>query len=376
MKLFALLAALVYTFFTGAPQLVPNEGAVTQPLDWSRYQASAKEYRSWNGFVPIRRRPAHLTPRALFGYDMVFGNKNHSWILDRRSSGTWLLYIDSRGNGDLSDANPLELTKQNGVYSVAFRLRQGGSTFPCSFQILPHWRNREGKTFFMVSINESTQRAGTIRISGRTAAFDLLGSAGTYAQPQQPALQIEGMNQWQQYTPDERTLNLFGKSYAFHVRRDGSALTLSQLPHLLPERASLQSGSRAPAFSVEDIAGVTQSLSAYRGRIVLLDFWATYCHPCRVDEPHLLSLYRRTSGRGVAIVGIAADSSARDVSRFTSAAGARWPQIVDGSNGPMQRLYRVLGWPTYYLIGPDGKILATWTGGSRIDAHVDKYLHL
>ena len=224
-----------------------------------------------------------------------------------------------------------------------------------------------------ISIDQTTERSGHIQIGGQTVPFNLTGQAGVYNNPGLSTLTIRGSHQWERHTVGEDTLNLFGKPYAFRIRPDGSALVLTEL-RVLPQRVSLKPGSQAPEFAVKDISGVVQSLSDYRGRIVLLDFWSMFCDPCRSDEPNLVALYRIANHSDFSILGVTSDSSIRALRRFIHNASATWPQVIDALDGPLHRSYRAFGLPTYYLIGRDGEILTRWSGSDEIAAHVARFI--
>jgi peroxiredoxin len=369
----ATVYAKSYTFLTGAPRAAPNpdQAGIFPPVSWNEYRAQSP--RGMKGFVPIRRRPPGLTSHALYGWNLGTRDQIRSWILDRKL-GKWLLYLDRSGNGDLSHVTPAQFQNVNGVYRLDVTIREGGAFYPAQFEIKPHHRNSRGQTLFAVSIDQTTERSGSISIDGRSAAFNVTGQEGSYNILGGSELTIRERHQWERYIVGEETLNLFGKFYAFRIRPDGSALTLKELPGVHPQRADLTPGSQAPAFSAKDIDGAVQSLSKYRGRVVLLDFWATFCVPCQSDEPRLVALYRNTRRSDLSILGISADSSASVVRRFVGNAGATWPQVMEASDGPTHRAYRAWGLPTYYLIGRNGQILTTWAGSDEIAAHVTRFL--
>jgi peroxiredoxin len=110
---------------------------------------------------------------------------------------------------------------------------------------------------------------------------------------------------------------------------------------------------RMPTFGLRDTAGREVSSAEYRGKVVLLDFWATWCAPCRREMPGYEGLYLRYKDRGFAVVGIAADSDARVVSRFAKKLGITYPLLINGMD--VQR-YGVDGLPTTILIDGSGLI--------------------
>lgn len=110
---------------------------------------------------------------------------------------------------------------------------------------------------------------------------------------------------------------------------------------------------RMPEFDLKDTAGRKVSSAQLRGKVVLLDFWATWCAPCKREMPGYEDLYRRYKNRGLAVVGIAADSDPRVVSRFGRRLGITYPLLVNGMD--VQR-YGVEGLPTTILVDRSGLV--------------------
>ena len=110
---------------------------------------------------------------------------------------------------------------------------------------------------------------------------------------------------------------------------------------------------RMPYFALRDTAGHQVSSAQFRGQVVLLDFWATWCAPCKQEMPGYERLYRQYKGRGFVVVGIAADSDARLVSRFGKKLGITYPLLVNGMD---VRRYGIEGLPTSMLVDRNGLI--------------------
>jgi thiol-disulfide isomerase/thioredoxin len=124
----------------------------------------------------------------------------------------------------------------------------------------------------------------------------------------------------------------------------------------------------APDFSLTDITGKPLKLSDYQGKVVMLDFWATWCGPCRIEIPGFIELQKRYGGRGLAIIGISMDDSSDsgDVVNFYNQLRMNYPVAI--GNDRMGEIYGgVLGLPTTLLIGRDGRIYAKHVGATDID---------
>ena len=111
----------------------------------------------------------------------------------------------------------------------------------------------------------------------------------------------------------------------------------------------------APKFRLQDIAGRPLELSDYRGKVVLLDFWATWCTPCRWQVPELVELQAKYRTRGLRVIGISMDDEAKPVRVFYKDFEMNYPVAMGGD--PVADLFgRVPGLPTTFLIGRDGRI--------------------
>jgi peroxiredoxin len=156
----------------------------------------------------------------------------------------------------------------------------------------------------------------------------------------------------------DKYVTLAGASYEFTVDRQGRSLSLKPIAEKLPDRPALQPGSTAPEFSFTDIDGKTYRLSDFRGKVVLLDFWGVWCGPCVAEAPELASIYQKLHEKGFEVIGIHMGNQIAALREFIAEKGMTWAQAVEEDRGTLHRLFRVDGWPTYYLIGKDGTILA------------------
>ena len=118
----------------------------------------------------------------------------------------------------------------------------------------------------------------------------------------------------------------------------------------------LTSGAAAPDFALTDLAGRTATLGEYRGKVLLLDFWATYCESCRTELPALKALHERFQPEGFELLAASMDEAAPEaVARY--AAEFALPFRVVFAEAGVARAYRVFGLPTKYLIDADGRIV-------------------
>ncbi|MBI5140780.1 MAG: TlpA family protein disulfide reductase [Nitrospirae bacterium] len=116
-----------------------------------------------------------------------------------------------------------------------------------------------------------------------------------------------------------------------------------------------RSGEAAPMFTLDDFGGKAVSLSSLRGGVKVVEFWATWCGPCRESLLALDSINRKFAGRGVSVLAVAVDSDKDDVAQLVSEKGLTLPVLLDDS--VVSRLYGVRGIPALFIIGKDGKIV-------------------
>jgi cytochrome c biogenesis protein CcmG/thiol:disulfide interchange protein DsbE len=122
----------------------------------------------------------------------------------------------------------------------------------------------------------------------------------------------------------------------------------------------------APDFRLPQLDGNELSLSSYRGKIVLLDFWATWCDPCREETPLFVKLQERYRDRGLQIVGVSMDDSPDPVMPFYKQFHMNYPVVMGNAN--VGELYGgVLGLPIAFVIDRDGRIRSKHIGATDVD---------
>lgn len=128
---------------------------------------------------------------------------------------------------------------------------------------------------------------------------------------------------------------------------------------LLNQKVSPRDFSLPPAGA--DTPGNTQSLSALKGRVVFLNFWATWCGPCRAEMPSMETLYKRCKDKGLEILAVNAGESRQDVLAFMANNGLSFPALID-EDGKVNRAYGIQAIPTTFLIDREGKIILRLVG--------------
>lgn len=133
--------------------------------------------------------------------------------------------------------------------------------------------------------------------------------------------------------------------------------------------------SLAPDFSLPDLTGLRVDLSSYRGKVVLLDFWATWCDPCREEIPRFVELERKYGDQGLQIIGVSMDDGPEPVRDFYQRFKMNYPVVM--GNAKTGELYGgVLGLPIAFLIGRDGRISAKHIGATDISVFEKEIVNL
>ena len=135
---------------------------------------------------------------------------------------------------------------------------------------------------------------------------------------------------------------------------------LDRLPGL-PEAAPSQ-GAPAPDFTLETLDGKTVSLSDYRGQPVVLNFWATWCTPCREEMPLLQETYEAHQDAGLVVLAVNVRETPEAVERFLKEVGVDFPAVLDPDLVVVER-YRVTSLPMTFFIDRDGQLRTLVVGG-------------
>jgi len=118
---------------------------------------------------------------------------------------------------------------------------------------------------------------------------------------------------------------------------------------------AMLAGAPAQSYAVKDLAGRDDALDRYRGHVVLVNLWASWCAPCRSETPALEQLYETERGKGLVVLGIDEGESARVAAGFAKEMNLRYPILVDEEQ-LYGRAYASIGLPTSVVVGRDGRI--------------------
>ena len=146
---------------------------------------------------------------------------------------------------------------------------------------------------------------------------------------------------------------------------------------LKEQMAKFPTGQPLPDFDLKDLDGKPISIGRLKGKVVLLDFWATWCEPCMVEMPNVIATYQKHHGEGLEIIGVTSDDDRHELNAFLQKQkGVAWPQYFDGkgSDNEIAAKYGVNLIPFAVLLDRDGKVIATSLRGPKLEEAVVKAL--
>lgn len=129
----------------------------------------------------------------------------------------------------------------------------------------------------------------------------------------------------------------------------------------VPAPRKLKPGMAAPLFQRVGLDGKTVDLARYKGKVLLIDFWASWCAPCVIAIPHFRAWQAQWGARGFQVIGISMDDAAADAKKAATRLKVNYP-VVMGDARLAGQYGGILGLPVEMLVGRDGRILQIWQG--------------
>ena len=145
------------------------------------------------------------------------------------------------------------------------------------------------------------------------------------------------------------------------LRKDPHLLTPADVGHLLDQSHAPDQSSQAPDFTLTDFGGKKLTLSQYKGKVVLLDFWASWCTPCQAEIPRFIEWQTKYGEQGFQVIGISMDDDEKAARKFVGRLRPNYP-IALGNAKVGESFGGILGLPANLVISRDGRIMARHVG--------------
>ena len=133
-------------------------------------------------------------------------------------------------------------------------------------------------------------------------------------------------------------------------------------------QAALVEGTQFPDFNVKDVSGQPLSIANYKGKVVMIDFWATWCPPCRGEIPNVVATYQKYHDKGFEIIGVSLDQDHQKLLAFTKENNMTWQQYFDGQgwDNKLAVKYGIEAIPMTFLLDGNGKIIGKNLRGQEL----------
>jgi thiol-disulfide isomerase/thioredoxin len=176
----------------------------------------------------------------------------------------------------------------------------------------------------------------------------------------------------------QKVANAYAAQYQGSPIAASMATQVQQIESGLEEYQSFKTGTKiAPEITLKNPDGKTIKLSSLRGQVVLVDFWASWCGPCRKENPNVVRLYKQYKDKGFTVYSVSLDKDAASWKRAIEADGLIWPNHVSDLlqwESPMQKLYGFDGIPYTVLLNKEGKIIGTNLRGAALEQKLKEVL--
>lgn len=163
-------------------------------------------------------------------------------------------------------------------------------------------------------------------------------------------------------------------TYSDRIRSSKAGIKVSNLINAPVNPTAI--GEIAPLFDGPTPSGERLALESFRGKVTIIDFWASWCRPCRIENPNLVRLYKRMHEKGLEIVGVSLDRNKASWERAIADDGLNWNHVSNLQYwaDPIAQLYSVRAIPAAFVLDRDGRIVAKNLRGAQLDAKIEELI--
>ncbi len=341
--------------------------------------------------IKPKAEPKYRAKKPLYGVIELGSGENNRFLvaLDEPESGEPKIYIDRKGDGDLAAAGAGNWDRNAGLNlfldNVAIDVPYPAGKIPYKFNFYRFTkRNRDFLYFF-----RNSGREGEVVLDGKhyrvlvldenaDARFDDLQNGALFIDLNQDGILEKSMDSAEFFALNE-PFNVHGKVWQVaSMSPDGLHITLRPSKANVPIKFYLTPGNPAPTFAGTGLDGKPIDLKAEagKGKYLLLDFWASWCGPCRGEFPTIRRVHARYQKHGLTIVGVTLDSEKQRAVEAADQAKLTYSHVFDGLGwkNAVAQLYRVYGIPQTYLLDSQLKIVARGLRGPMLEKRLQELL--
>ena len=177
-----------------------------------------------------------------------------------------------------------------------------------------------------------------------------------------------------QKTMSKNEVKALFANYTDRIRSSKSGLNISNIINAPVNPTAI--GEIAPLFEGPTPTGDRLALESLRGKVTIIDFWASWCRPCRIENPNLVRLYNRMHDKGLEIIGVSLDRNKASWERAIADDGLTWNHVSNLQywSDPIAQLYSVRAIPAAFVLDREGRIVAKNLRGAQLDAKIEELL--